>query len=122
MNLFNQKAHVKQMLPPRWRKVAWKLNLVLILTKPLDTLYRNLIKFREEVLLEMNLTPQVIVLESYLNRKTGLSNRQLFIVDTAINGIFDIYLSSPNASMASQIQALLKGKIIAGSNYNIVIF
>jgi hypothetical protein len=109
-------------MPPRWRTIAWKMAIIQTLCKSLDYIYRDFNVFVEEVYFNINITPQVIVLESYLNRKTGLSNRQLFIVDTAINGIFSIYLSNSNASMTGQVHSLMKGRIIAGSNYNIIIF
>lgn len=122
MNLFNLKSYVKQMLAPKWRKVGWKLSIALVLLKPLESIYRLLLAFEKEVLYNMNITPQVMVLEDYLQRSTGISNRLLFLVDSAINGEVDIYLSSTKVNYQNQIITLLKGKKLAGCKYNIILF
>ena len=122
MDLFNYTAYIKQILPPKWRRIAWKFAFVFTLCKSLATIYQWLIDYEESTLFDINITPQVMVLESYLNRKTGLSNRLLFIVDTNINGVFDIYLSTQHSNLSAKIHSLMRNKIMAGSRFNIVLF
>ena len=122
MNLYNNTAFIKQILPPKWRREVWRVVMLLTLTKPLVTVYQDIIGYTKEVYSKINLNTQVIVLQTYLNEKTGLSNRLLFLYDIGVNGEVKIYLSSSKSAFKNQVLMLLNGLRVAGYNYEIILF
>lgn len=122
MNLYNNEAFVKQIMPPKWRRELWRVNMLRALSKPLVTVYQDILNYTSGVYSRVNLNTQVIVLQKYLNQATGLSDRLLFIIDGVNNGEVKIYLSTSKAGFKNQILGLLNGIAVVGYKYEVILF
>ncbi len=122
MNLYQQQALNLQLMPPHWRRNAFYVACLTALTKPLATFYAAFNLYVRSVREDVNITPQVQVLESYLVKKIGCGNRDVFFSDIKIQGVIEIYFNRTFQNKEHILRQSLKTYLPAGTTYSIFYF
>jgi len=73
-------AFVYQILLPHWRN-SYRLTFLRAFCEPAKLIYDELVSFQRSVKEEINLSPQTLVIEDYLNRKVGSPLKEVYLTD-----------------------------------------
>ena len=122
MNAYYHKNIVLQLMPPHWREDSWRVAMLLSLSCWVEKCYRQLLALDNSLRNDINLSPQVGVLEGYLCRVLGVNNRVLFFSESNNAGEFIINVTGEAKTMISEIEQLLQSKMALGTRYNIIEF
>ncbi|MBY0244928.1 MAG: hypothetical protein K2Q03_05685 [Sphingobacteriaceae bacterium] len=122
MNLYNHSTLIYQLLLPHKRKDTWRLAMLKCLSYKIASLYEQLLQLNRDLKKEINITPQISVLQNYFCEKAGVSNRLLFFADGNKNGSIQVYISRSTATKQKEIEILLKKHLPISVSYTIVIF